>query len=687
MGSPTSKSKFKVTTLLRILYATALLLSGLQACAGIAYASMPPDTHIPETLESSFLGIPRTTQEEVGALALFICLIAMAFAMIRWRRHENDRLENMVGVRTEELNSQNALMSAVNAAAAILLEPDIGDEHDAINRSMEVICNGADVDRISLWQNVRKGDGRLFYKQVCTWTRAGQPIIDADPSHVEFAYSATPYMESVLGSGKSLNGPVSTLPQRERVFFTSRKAQSMLVVPLFLEGQFLGSVSFSDYNKRRFFPEAEEIALRSWGLLVVGALQRDEIMQALQITADEARSASDAKSRFVANMSHEMRTPMNVIVGLTDLLIEEDNTPGDIKETLRKINTAGNTLMGLINDVLDISKIEAGKLELTPVQYDLASLLNDIVTLNIIRIGSKPIAFSLDVSEDLPMTLLGDDLRVKQILNNLLSNAFKYTKEGSVVLGMSCERDGDNVWARVYVRDSGMGIREEDIPKLFTDYNQVDTRANRKIEGTGLGLSITKKFVELMGGTITVESVYGKGTTFIARIRHGFVDDRAIGKEIAENLRNLHYSDKKKLAREKLNRPDLSHARVLVVDDFPTNLDVAAGMLRKYKMQVECVDNGLEAVRRIAGGEPCYDAVFMDHMMPEMDGIEATERIRAIDNEHAEYAGHVPIIALTANAVAGNEQMFLEKGFNAFLSKPINIMTLDGIVKRFLVKG
>jgi signal transduction histidine kinase/CheY-like chemotaxis protein/ABC-type amino acid transport substrate-binding protein len=616
----------------------------------------------------------------IGALSLFLCVVALMFVMIRFRRHESDRLEKLVDMRTGELNRQNSLMSTVNAAAAILLEPDIGEEHGSINHSMEMICDGANVDRVSLWQNVRKEDGKLSYKQVCTWTRSGEPIVDSGP--VEFAYGETPYMESVLSDGKSMNGPVDVFPENERLFFSARKAHSVLAVPLFLEGQFLGFVSFNDYHQRRYFPEAEEFTLRSWGLLVVGALQRDEIMQALQITADEARNASDAKSRFVANMSHEMRTPMNVIVGLTDLLIEEDSTPDDTKETLRKINTAGNTLMGLINDVLDISKIEAGKLELTPVQYDLASLLNDIVTLNIIRIGNKPIKFNLDVSEDLPASLLGDDLRVKQILNNLLSNAFKYTREGSVVLGFDCERVGDNVWASFYVRDTGIGIRKEDIPKLFTDYNQVDTRANRKIEGTGLGLSISKKFVELMGGEITVESEHGKGTTFRARIRQGFVDDRAIGKDVAENLRSFRHSDKKKLAREKLNRPDLSYAKALVVDDFPTNLDVAAGMLRKYKMQVDCVDNGFEAVRRMSSEGSRYDAVFMDHMMPEMDGIEATQRIRAIGTE---YAKRVPIVALTANAVAGNEKMFLDKGFDAFLSKPINIMTLDTIVKQFIM--
>ncbi|MDR2952945.1 MAG: response regulator, partial [Treponema sp.] len=397
--------------------------------------------------------------------------------------------------------------------------------------------------------------------------------------------------------------------------------------------------------------------------------------------AEEAKSASEAKSRFIANMSHEMRTPMNVVVGLTDLMLEE-NEPVNIKENLKKINTAGNTLLGLISDVLDISKIEAGKLELTPVQYDVASLLNDIITLNMIRIEDKPITFRLDIEEELPCTIYGDDLRVKQIANNILSNAFKYTREGTVTLGMSCIRtEGNDVWVHFYVSDTGIGIRSEDLDKLFSDYNQLDTRANRNVGGTGLGLSITKKLVELMGGEISVESEYGKGSTFRVRIKQRFVNDRTIGAETARNLSGLNYTDNKKKAFEKFVRPDLGYAKVLVVDDMQSNLDVAASMLRKYKIHVDCVLSGQAAIEKIKLEEPVYDAIFMDHMMPKMDGVEATVKIRALGTK---YAQTIPIIALTANAIAGNEQMFLENGFQAFLPKPINIMSLDLAVRRWV---
>jgi PAS domain S-box-containing protein len=410
-------------------------------------------------------------------------------------------------------------------------------------------------------------------------------------------------------------------------------------------------------------------------------------MELLTKQQAEAEAANRAKTSFLANMSHEMRTPMNVIVGLTDLMLEEDGVSPEAKKTLLKINTAGNTLRGLINNVLDISKIESGKLELNQVQYEMAKFLSDIITINIIRIEDKHITFKLDINENLPFSLFGDDIRLKQILNNLLSNALKYTREGTVTLGVAIS-DGmdtgdDEVWLSYSVSDTGIGIREDDMAKLFSDYNQVDTYTNRAIEGTGLGLSITKKFVDLMGGKITVESEYMKGTTFRVRVRQGVVNEKTIGKEIAQKLCEFHYSDNVKYVQEKMARPNLSYARVLVVDDFPMNLDVAAGMLRKYNIQVDCVTNGQDAVDHIADVKPIYHAIFMDYMMPMMNGIEATKAIRALGTE---YAQKIPIIALTANALVGNDQMFLDNGFNAYLPKPFNVITLDSIVRQWIKK-
>jgi len=399
---------------------------------------------------------------------------------------------------------------------------------------------------------------------------------------------------------------------------------------------------------------------------------------------DSLEKANNAKSSFLANMSHEMRTPLNVIVGLTSLQLEDENLPNEVEENLKKINSAGELLLGIVNDVLDISKIEAGKLTLIQVDYNTASLLNDIVTLNMIRIEGKPINFQIEISEDLPSALYGDELRVKQIFNNLLSNAFKYTKEGTVTFSVECERaENKDIWISGTIKDTGIGIRPENIKKLFSEYNQFDTKANRKIEGTGLGLSITKRLLDMMEGEITVESEYGKGSSFQVRFKQMSADDKPLGRDIVENLRSLRYMEYKKHASATLVREDLSGSRVLVVDDYQTNLDVATGMLLKYKMKVDCVTSGVEAIDLIKRGEPVFDAVFMDHMMPEMDGIEATQLIRGLDTE---YAKNVPIIALTANAIVGNDKMFLDKGFSAFLPKPINILQLDLIIKKWIRK-
>ena len=398
---------------------------------------------------------------------------------------------------------------------------------------------------------------------------------------------------------------------------------------------------------------------------------------------EEVRKASKAKSDFLANMNHEIRTPVNVIVGLTELLLEEDTSIEDSKEYLEKINTAGSILVELISDILDISKIESGKFTLNPTEYEIPSLLNDVVTLNTIRIGEKPITFSLDIGSEVYANLNGDDLAVKQILNNLLSNAFKYTREGTVTLSVKCEREDNDVVKLFFsVSDTGIGIREEDIKKLYADYNQVDTRANRTIEGTGLGLVITKKLVELMDGEISLESEYGKGSTFSVYICQGFVNEERIDTKTVENLQSYRYEDAKKAAN-RIKRPDLSWAKVLVVDDYKANHNVTKGLLVKYKIKADCVSSGQEAIDLIKLGQPVYDLVFMDHMMPGMDGIETTERIRALGTEYAET---VTIIAFTANTVAGNEKVFLERGFQAFLPKPLSVKNLDTILRRWLMK-
>ncbi|MDR2353579.1 MAG: response regulator [Deltaproteobacteria bacterium] len=395
-----------------------------------------------------------------------------------------------------------------------------------------------------------------------------------------------------------------------------------------------------------------------------------------------ARNASDTKTHFLANMSHEMRTPLNAIVGFSELMLNGIAKKEDRMDNLRKIHTAGTTLLGIVNDILDISKIESGKFEMIPVEYEVASLINDTVTVNMVRIGEKDIIFRVIIDPHIPARLIGDELRIKQICNNFLSNAFKYTREGIVTLEVSCYIDEDDVWLMISVTDSGIGIKKEDIEKLFSAYNQVDTKSNRAIEGTGLGLSIAKRMAQMMEGTIDVESEYGMGSKFTATIRQKYVTDEILGEQTVKEIGEFKFQSKKSALNHQMAISKLPYARILLVDDVQTNLDVARGMFTPYEMKIDCVTSGQQAIKLIKSEEILYDAIFMDHMMPGMDGIEATRIIR--EEIGTDYAKNIPIIALTANAIVGNEKLFLEKGFQAYLSKPINMNAVNSVLEQWV---
>jgi signal transduction histidine kinase/AmiR/NasT family two-component response regulator/HPt (histidine-containing phosphotransfer) domain-containing protein len=397
----------------------------------------------------------------------------------------------------------------------------------------------------------------------------------------------------------------------------------------------------------------------------------------LEQQTDLARSASQAKSDFLARMSHEIRTPLNVILGLSEVELRK-NLPEGTALNLEKVYRSGAHLLEIVNDILDISKIESGNFEILPGEYEFPALINDTVQLNLPRIGMKPIKFILDLDEGIPLKLWGDELRIKQILNNLLSTAFKYTEEGEVRLSAGWERRNGEAWLLFAVEDTGRGIRREDMERLFAEYTQLDTAANRRIEGTGLGLSITRGLVDAMGGTVTVESEYGRGSIFRVSLPQGIADESPIGFERIEKLRSRPAGERR---RGSLARSYMPYGKILVVDDLEMNLDVMVGLLMPYGLKVDTVLSGAEAVELIRQGV-YYDLVFMDHMMPGMDGVEA---VRIIRNEiGTEYGRTLPIVVLTANAIAGNREMFLESGFNDFISKPVDIKQLDVILNQWV---
>ena len=561
----------------------------------------------------------------IGISVLAFSIVLLMFILFQKKRHDGKQLEKLVTERTGELELQTSMLSAIfNSIPDLIFCKDMDLLLTRANISMESFFEKEESDIIG--KNEIEGLG-LSAELAAKHYEIERAVIEGNLTSKIEECVPDPY-------------------GREVIFETIK-------TPLRQNGEITGLL----------------------------AIARD--ISAHKAAEDEANNANRSKSEFLATMSHEIRTPMNAILGIAEIQLNNESLDRGIREALEKIYASGDLLLGIINDILDLSKIEAGKLELMINEYDTASLINDTVQLNIMRIGSKPIEFILDIDENTPTVLAGDELRVKQMLNNILSNAFKYTQKGHVKLSVYCEPGGagesgdtDDVTLVLRVSDTGQGMTEEQLRTIFDEYTRFQQQTNRMTEGTGLGMNITQNLVKMMDGEISVTSEVDVGSEFTVKIPQARAGSEVMGRELVGNLRQFRQKNLARMKNARFTYEPMPYGSVLIVDDVETNIYVAKGLLAPYGLKIDSSDSGFSAIEKIKQGN-VYDIVFMDHMMPKMDGLETTRIIRDMGYEH-------PIVALTANAVAGQSDLLLESGFDDFISKPIDLRQMNVVLKRLV---
>ena len=583
----------------------------------------------------------------------------------------------------KKLIRREKILDTLNEMAVMFLSQSAGTFGDMMTDGIKQVVDVIDLDKVSVWRNFTRSDG-LYLTQVYRWTREAGGTTEPISGLENVSYEKiAPGWDKRLAAGETVNGPVRTLPVAD--LFRPFGIRSLFITPVFIRNEFWGFVLFQDDRSERCFEDDFVEMMRSAAFLCVNTIIRAEMEHEVTTALRKETAASKAKGEFLSNMSHEMRTPLNAIIGMTTI----GRGAADIERknyALEKVEDASKYLLGLINDILDMSKIEANKLELAPTGFHFEKMLDKVITVVNFRMDEKRQHFSVTVDGKMPCFIVSDEQRLAQVITNLLSNAIKFTPEGgeiSLDAALVGEKDGI-CELRIEVADNGIGILPEQQEHLFEAFTQAESGISRKYGGTGLGLAITKRIVELMGGNIWVSSELGKGARFIFTIKAAR-GRQTPGQTLNPSIGCVNGCLAKDTGEEPQDGADnyLAGRNLLIAEDVEINREIIISLLEDTGLVIDTASNGREAVDLVAANPGKYDLVFMDVQMPEMDGLEATRRIRGLNLERE---NRLPIVAMTANVFKDDIENCIAAGMDNHIGKPLDVDEVFRKLRQYIKK-